>query len=220
MQRATDRGRSALGGCPAASYVGGGPARTLPDPIGVSRRACSARQLSPIWSRIFRLDPLQADSPIVAGLGHDYRRVVDDEPTNSAAEFSRYGVGMLNDEEFVRREGLSLVTPDFIRYDRRRLTSQPPADRHEWLVALVSFGEVSGSWPEYSVAEVVSVRCERLALFNLRARFADGSEIRFLIVTRTDETHERWELSIFYDPEDVELAAAELDRLHDEITRG
>jgi hypothetical protein len=149
-----------------------------------------------------------------------YHRLVHDEPTNAAAEISRHGVEMLNDEAYMRRDGLAFVTPDFVRYDRRRLSPQPPADRGAWRAAVISFADVSGGWPAFSFGPVVAVRGERLAVYRLLVRFGDDSELEFLVLSRLDEELERSDLVIFFDREDNDEAMAELDRLHAEITQG
>ena len=91
---------------------------------------------------------------------------------------------MLNDEQWVRTSGLTLVTPDFVRYDRWRITPQPPADRHEWLAVTIAWVEVSGGRPVYSIPVVIAVRGERLVVYRLSVTLEGGSEGHFVVLSQ------------------------------------
>jgi hypothetical protein len=116
------------------------------------------------------------------------------------------------------RDGLSLCTEDFVRYDRRRLTAQPPTDRQGWLDAMFTFEELAGGrWPTFELTETVAVRADRLAVNRWTMRLGDVGEVEFIIATRTNEAIDKMEIIYFFDPEDMDEALAELDRLHAEI---
>jgi hypothetical protein len=66
------------------------------------------------------------------------------EPSNAASELARRNETLLNDRDYMLRDGLSMCTEDFVRYDRRRMTAQPPADRQGWLDAMITFEGLAG----------------------------------------------------------------------------
>ena len=140
------------------------------------------------------------------------------EPSNEASEYAYRCAELLNDREFMVRNGLSLCTEDFIRYDHRRMTAQPPADRQGWLDAMLTFEELSGGqWPTFELTATVAVRGRRLAANRWTMGLGEAAEVEFVIVTRTDEAVDKMDLIYFFDPEDVKDALAELDRLHAEL---
>jgi len=140
------------------------------------------------------------------------------EPSNEASEFAYRAVAMLNDREFMVRNGLSMCTEDFVRYDRRRMTAQPPADRQGWLNAMLTFEELSGGqWPTFELTSTLAVRGNRLVANRWTMGLGGAGEVEFLVVTLTDQSVERNEIIYFFDPEDTNDALAELDRLHAEL---
>ena len=152
----------------------------------------------------------QSAQATVTGMGR--------EPSNEASEFAYRSVELLNDRDFMVRNGLSLCTEDFIRYDRRRMTAQPPADRQGWLDAMLTFEELSGGhWPTFELTGTLAVRGRRLAANRWTMGLGEAGEVEFVVVTRTDEAVDKMELIYFFDPEDTSPALAELDRLHAEL---
>ena len=98
------------------------------------------------------------------------------------------------------------------------MTAQPPADRHGWLDAMITFEELAGGqWPGFDLTETVAVRGRRLAANRWTMRLGQSGEVEFIVVTRTDDAVEKLEVIYFFDPEDLDEAVAELDRLHAEI---
>lgn len=130
-------------------------------------------------------------------------------------------MALLNDRDFMLRDGLSLCTHDFVRYDRRRMTAQPPADRQGWLEAMITFEELAGGhWPTFDLTETLAVRGHRLAANRWTMGLGESGEVEFIVVTRANEPVDRMEVVYFFDPEDVDAALAELDRLHSEVEGG
>ena len=54
-------------------------------------------------------------------------------------------------------------------------------------------------------------------MYRLLVQFGNGSVFEQVNLHRSDEAVERSELAIFFDPEDLDLAIAELDQLHAEL---
>ena len=143
---------------------------------------------------------------------------MDGEPSNAASELAYRNMRLLNDRELMVRDGLSLCTEDFVRYDQRRMTAQPPADRQGWLDALVTWEELAGGrWPTFEITETLAVRGRRLAANRWTMGLGTVSEVEFIIVVRANEAVDQAEVFYFFDPEDADEALAELDRLHAEI---
>ena len=146
---------------------------------------------------------------------------VRSEPSNAASELAHRNVTLLNDRDFMRRDGLSLCTEDFVRYDRRRMTAQPPADRQGWLDAMFMFAELAGGqWPTFQLTETVAVRGRRLAANRWTVGVGEVGEVEFIVVSRANEAVDKNEVIYFFDPEDIDEALTELDRLHSEVERG
>jgi hypothetical protein len=143
---------------------------------------------------------------------------VPGEPRNAASDINRRWAGLLNDRDFVVRQGSTLATPDFVRYDKRRLTAQPTVIGVEaWLDGLFELEKLTGNWPRYELRKILAVRGERLCASHWVLRFGESAEMEFVLVGRVDEACERPDLTCFFDPEDLDLAIAELDRLHAEL---
>ena len=116
------------------------------------------------------------------------------------------------------RDGLSMCTEDFVRYDRRRMTAQPPADRQGWLDAMITFEELAGGqWPTFELTDTVAIRGRRLAALRWTMGVGEVGEVEFIVVSRANEAADKMEVIYFFDPEDVDEALAELDRLDTEL---
>lgn len=119
----------------------------------------------------------------------------------------------LNDRDWVLSDGLSLCTEDFVRYDRRRLTAQPPADRQGWRDAMLDFEELAGGrWPMLEVTETVAVQGRRLAATRWMMNLGDSGEFESIVVTRCNERVDKMEVTYYFGPEQLDEALAELDR--------
>ncbi|MFW2336057.1 hypothetical protein [Ilumatobacter sp.] len=141
---------------------------------------------------------------------------MDVEPRNLATEVTRRSVGWLNDRDFVAREGETMVSPDFVRYDHRRVVAQPPAGPKDWVAGLFAWEEITGEWPTYELSEILAVRGDRTCACRWVMHFGDF-EAEYVVVNASDRAGERFATIRFYDPEDIDEAMAELDRLHAEI---
>lgn len=139
------------------------------------------------------------------------------ESTSPAVEFATAFLAHLNDRDFFVNEGLSLVTADFVRYDKRRITAQPPADAKKWIDSVIELEQLAGEWPRSELRELLAVRGDRLFAVHWVARFGDRAEMDIVTVARVDEVGERFEVLYYFDPEDVDRAIAQLDALQAEI---
>lgn len=141
---------------------------------------------------------------------------MEGEPRNAAANLARHWVVLLNDRDRFVEEGLSLVTPDFVRYDERRLTAQPPVvGGQAWVDGVIELEQLAGEWPRYEVTKVLAVRGDRLAATHWVLRFGETAEMEFITVFRSDKACERGEVTYFFDPK--ARAVSQLDTLHAEI---
>lgn len=148
----------------------------------------------------------------------DYGRVVGGEPRNAASDINRRWAELLNDRDFVVREGLSLATPGYVREDRRRVTAQPAVTGAQaWLDGLFELERLAGEWPRYECRKILAVRGDRLCVAHWVLGFGEFAEMEFVLVGRLDAACERPEYGCFFDPEDVDAAMAELERLHAEL---
>ena len=140
------------------------------------------------------------------------------ELSNAASELANRSATLLNDRDYMLRDGLSMCTEDFVRYDRRRMTAQPPADRQGWLDAMITFEELAGGqWPTFELTDTVAIRGRRLAALRWTMGVGEVGEVEFIVVSRANEVADKMEVIYFFDPEDMNEALAELDRLHTEI---
>lgn len=125
---------------------------------------------------------------------------------------------MLNDREFVVDGARSVLAPGFVRIDRRRLVAQPPADREGLLASGLEIEQLVGEFPRVTLLETLAVRGDRLVATRVLNRLGDRGEYHLVVVSQFDPAVEKLELTIYFDPEDAELAMAELDRLHEQMT--
>ena len=146
---------------------------------------------------------------------------MDDEPTNRAVKLYREMCELLSDRErAATEEGTNLFAPSFVRVDRRRVITQPPADRDELITAIFEYETMTGVFPRMWLDEVVALRGDRLGVGRFMFEVGDVARNEMADVFVCDEAGERLELIVRFDPEDVDLALAELDRLHAELTHG
>ena len=145
---------------------------------------------------------------------------MEEEPRNAGSDLARRAADWLNDRDFVEREGEKMVTPDFVRYDHRRVTPQPPVGAQEWVAGLFELEKLTGDWPVYELTETLAVRGDRTSATHWVLHFGEFAEMEFIAVGLSDEQTDRMAELHFYDPEDIDAAIAELDRLHAETEAG
>ena len=101
---------------------------------------------------------------------------------------------------------------DFVREDRRRLVGVPSSNREEWFESIQAYWKLGKGPPTFSVAEVLAVRGERLALYLARVEYEQGPATEMLIVFALSGDMKA-QRSVMFDADDVGAALAELDRL-------
>lgn len=151
-----------------------------------------------------------------------YGRRMDDEPCNAASkageDIAALAFDYANPDELLS-EVLSRVAEDFVQQDRRKLVgSTSEIGKAEYAqVAAFFLREAS---LESRDQKVLAVRGDHLMLARIVDRFGDGSMREFLAIAYFvgDPLQER--LAVMFDPDDLDLAMTELDRLHAEIEAG
>ncbi len=141
-----------------------------------------------------------------------------DEPCNAATKAAEemVALGLKNRNP---AEALTMVAEDFVQQDHRKLVgSNSEIGKAEYAqVADFFLGEAA---LESREQEVLAVRGDHLMLARIVDRYGDGSVREFLGVSyfAGDPLQER--LAVMFDPDDLDAATAELDRLHAEIEAG
>lgn len=142
-----------------------------------------------------------------------------DEPRNSASDLAYTAMRLANDRETaMSADAAASAAPTFRRIDRRRVGALPDLDFDGYIESLVALEEIVGCWVTTHIEEIVAVRGERLVVARGRVKAGELGEIPYVLLGMIDEALERGELMCVYDPEDVHLALAEMDRLHAELT--
>jgi hypothetical protein len=141
-----------------------------------------------------------------------------DELSNSTLDLLRGLLdGILNDRDAWHDGRVArLLAPGFVRLDRRKVIAQPPADAAGYIASIVELEQITGTFQSYETQEPVGARGERLCALRLIGRFG-AFEMDMIVVVQSDVTSERIEQLILYDPEDIDDAVAELDRLYAEL---
>ena len=152
----------------------------------------------------------------IAKMPPTYSGGMEGEPRNACSDLARRAADWLNDRDFVEREGETMVTSDFVRYDHRRVTPQPPVGPKEWVAGLFELEKLTGDWPIYELVEVLAVRGDRASATHWVLQFGEFAEMEFIAVESCDQQRERLVELHFFDPEDVDAAVAQLDRMHAE----
>ena len=143
---------------------------------------------------------------------------MDVSPHNQASDRACEAFPLFGDRQFmkaVQENPAGFFSHDVVRDDRRRLVGAPTtrtavAFIEQWETSF----DLSDTAPVSSVVEVVAVRGESCALARCRVSYGDkGSE--FLDVLRNDANGQT-ERSVLFDPDDVDAAVVELDRIHPE----
>ena len=141
-----------------------------------------------------------------------------DELSNSTLDLIQgLLAGILNDRD-AWHDGRVARTfaPGFVRRDRRKVIAQPPADAAGYIASIVELEQITGTFQSYEMQEPVGIRGERLCALRLIGHFG-ADEMDMIVVVQSDVTGERVEQLILYDPEDIDDALAELDRLYAEL---
>ena len=142
---------------------------------------------------------------------------MDLEPSNTATELARVGIAWLNSlSEFGVAERSRLRTghtDDYVGEDRRKLIGMPAAGRDELVEQIASYWNLGAGAPEFSMDEVLAVRGDRLVLFRFRICYGPAYETSTLLLAGYTTDGRRCR-AIQFDVEDLEVAVAELDRLH------
>lgn len=139
------------------------------------------------------------------------------EAHNAAADRFVRIVELLNDREFVTRGAPEVFATGFTRTDRRRLVGQPPTDSQGLLAAGLEIEQLVGDFPQVTVQELLAVCGDRLVAARLLNKLGNRGELHLVVVARFDPDVEKVQRLILFDPEDIELAIAELERLNSEI---
>ncbi len=104
-----------------------------------------------------------------------------------------------------------LLAPDMVRDDNRTGFSMPRANRDQYIASIELLADGGIDLPR----ELIATRGERLALFELAMTRPTGDSTTVLHINEVDNAG-RITRAVVIDPDDLDSAARELDRLHDE----
>ena len=113
-------------------------------------------------------------------------------------------------------ELIAMVADGYVHQDRRSLISLPDMDRAAWAEEGVSFQRDSGMELGRE-REVLAVRGDQLHLSRWTIRYRDGWVREFLTVGHWGGEPLQARRTVMFDPDDVDAAMLEIDRLHAEI---
>ena len=113
-------------------------------------------------------------------------------------------------------QALAMVADDFVLLDRRKLVGTPgEIDKPTW-AKIMAWSHSEGEWVSRD-REVLAVRGDHLVLTRMLDRHSDGSTREFLAVGHFAGDPVQARRAVMFDPDDLDLAMEELDRLHAEI---
>jgi hypothetical protein len=139
---------------------------------------------------------------------------VDGEPRNASSEFLDSIVDRMNSEFEMMP---SWMTDDFVRQDRRRLVATPESNGSEFVENVRAWFSVGAGTPRFRVAEVYAVAGDRCVTHRVSIDF-DGSFASDMIHSiRCNASVDKMQKIVTFDPDDLDAALAELERLHAEI---
>ena len=141
-------------------------------------------------------------------------------PGNAASQHMRYEATRWADPDFLRSEAVDTLAPGFVRDDRRRLVGVGEADGPEYVAQQRAWAELGRGRHRLDITEVVAVCGERICLVRIRIGYDDGSGIDVLSVNRFDASVEKSEHMVVFDPDDLDAATAEFDRMCEELENG
>jgi hypothetical protein len=125
---------------------------------------------------------------------------------------------LLNDRALALSDDFAgLAAPGFTRIDRRPLIGMPPTDVEGYRQSHLALEELAGQWPSYHFHEVLAVRGDRLAAVRVSISVGEQGSLEQITLSQIDRDLQMCELLVIFDPDDLEVAIAELDRLHAEI---
>jgi hypothetical protein len=138
---------------------------------------------------------------------------------NRAVELVEIGHAYLNSLDGARPDDLGRAfSEDFVCEDRKAGgVSFGSMDASEYLAAVRSNWDVGRRSPRFDLHRVIAVRGERLAAIHECLDMDDGALVHGITVSQLNDSLTQWQRIIWFDPEDVGAAIAELDRLHAEI---
>jgi hypothetical protein len=139
--------------------------------------------------------------------------MTDNAPRNAASDTLQANWARMSERSFLDQSPDRLDV-DFVHEDRRHRDT-PVRFRAEHVVDSVHvYDDLTGGHPVFSIDEIVSVRGDRLVLVRTRIEFPEGGrEIVALQVFQYDETCQRCQRSIMFDPDALEAAVLALDEL-------
>jgi hypothetical protein len=106
-----------------------------------------------------------------------------------------------------------LIADNFLREDRRSVVGLPETDADGWIDQLLALHDLGSGSPRVWLDEVVAVRGERLVLYWVCLEYRDSWTTRMLAISQFDTRADLLERFITFDPEDLDAAVDELDRL-------
>lgn len=143
-------------------------------------------------------------------------------PRNEASDRAYEGFHLLGDREYLealRADPGGWCSPDLVREDRRRLVGAPTTRTLlEFVEQAITWLDLSGRTPTFSIEGVVAVRGQRCALIHCRVAYGDTTT-DFLNAFRNGTSRET-QIAVLFDLDDMEAAIAELDRLDAERETG
>ena len=138
--------------------------------------------------------------------------------TNALIEVMRDSYDVLNElVEPPSRTPADSFTDDFAYSDRRKGINFGEGDASHMARIFQGYWEVGGQ-PHFSIVEVIAVRGNWSAAYRQRIVYG-GSDmfIELIRVVDREPAGDRWRRMVIFDPDDVDAAIAELDRMHAEI---
>jgi hypothetical protein len=109
----------------------------------------------------------------------------------------------------------SLLTDDYTYEDRRRHgVSFPAADAASYPDLVVSAWQIGSGRPRFEVLEILAVRGDRFVAGLVRIDYGDGMLFESIHILALDPTLTLMQREVDFDPEDIDAAIEELDRLH------
>ena len=106
-----------------------------------------------------------------------------------------------------------LLADDFVRVDLRELVAMPRANRDDFVAQSLMTHFDLDVVPHTETDDVLAVSGDRLGLIRARLVYDGSGQIEYLAVVRFDDAVEQLERMVMFDPDDLEAARAELDRL-------
>ena len=139
--------------------------------------------------------------------------VVKDGRTQASDQVRRhFDEAVMNPERLDEIRGM--LADDYVHVDRRSVVGLPDLDGAGFIESL-RIGHEAGldSFDRQLVARLG----DRLFLSHVKTRFTDGSEKQYLVLNQWDRDVAKVEQSVRFDPDDLDAATAELDRLYAEL---